>query len=144
MPPQFTKKPARLKWGAAEPIVLKCEVTGSPMPSLSWLKDGNELASNAETRVTFYEGGSDLTIPSRSPSDGGIYQCFAKNEVGSIQASVVVIVPKSGTTTILITTLRSTMNKEWVLTCRLLLLKFLRWSCNSINVQAALSYFEGI
>lgn len=78
------------------PIVLKCGVTGSPKPSLSWLKNGIVLTSNRKTRITHYNGETELTVPSISSSDGGIYQCFAENEVGSIQTSANVIVHRSG------------------------------------------------
>ena len=96
MPPQFTKKPRSLKWTTAQPIEFKCAVTGSPVPSLSWLKNGNKLISNGRTRIVYHKGETVLTISSISSSDNGIYQCFARNEVGNIQASASLIVHKSG------------------------------------------------
>lgn len=96
-PPQFTAKPQSVEVTTDGPTVLKCTVTGLPLPLLSWFKNGNELISNGKTTtITHYSGGTDLTISSLSASDGGIYQCFAKNEVGSIQTSANVIVHRSG------------------------------------------------
>ena len=100
VPPRFTKKPASFKWTTAEPILLHCAATGSPKPTISWLRNGNELMSNEKTRITYYEGGADLLISSKISNDSGIYQCFAQNEAGSIQASASVIIHKSGKKTI--------------------------------------------
>lgn len=96
VPPQFTTKPATLKLTTTGPIELKCAASGSPVPSLSWVKNGNELSSSGTARVTYYEGGADLTMSTVTSNDSGMYQCFATNEVGSVQASASVIVQRSG------------------------------------------------
>lgn len=98
VPPQFTTKPSSLKWTTTEPIELKCAASGSPIPLLSWLKNGNELSSRDTAKVRYYEGGAVLTISSVTSSDSGMYQCFAKNKVGNVQATASVIVHRSGKT----------------------------------------------
>ena len=96
VPPQFTTKPSSLKWTTTEPIELKCAANGSPIPTLSWLKNGNELSSRDAAKVRYYEGGAVLTISSVTSSDSGMYQCFAENDVGNVQATASVIVHRSG------------------------------------------------
>ena len=66
------------------------------MPSLFWLKDGSKLTSNGKTEITHYSGGTVLRISSASSQDGGIYQCFAENELGNIQTPCSVVVDQSG------------------------------------------------
>jgi len=96
VPPQFTTKPSSLKWTTTDPIELKCAASGSPVPSLSWLKNGNELSSQDAAKVRYYEGGAVLTISSVTSSDSGMYQCLAENNVGNVQATASVIVHRSG------------------------------------------------
>lgn len=96
VPPQFTTKPSSLKWTTTDAIELKCAASGSPAPSLSWLKNGNELSSLDAAKVRYYEGGADLTISSVTSSDSGMYQCLAENIVGNVQATASVIVHRSG------------------------------------------------
>lgn len=96
VPPKFTTKPSSLKWTTTEPIELKCAASGSPVPSLSWLKNGNELSSQDAAKVRYYEGGAILTISSVTSSDSGMYQCLAENNVGNAQATASVIVHRSG------------------------------------------------
>ena len=96
VPPQFTRKPSRLKWTTTGPIELKCAVSGSPIPSLSWLKNGDELSSQDAAQVRYYEGRAVLTISSVTSSDSGMYQCLAENNVGNVQATAIVIVHRSG------------------------------------------------
>lgn len=97
VPPQFTTKPSSIKWTTTGPIVFKCAASGSPVPTLSWLKNGNELSSSGSAKVTYYKGGADLTISSFNSSDKEImYQCLARNEVGNLQTTASVIVQRLG------------------------------------------------
>ncbi|XP_078059867.1 striated muscle-specific serine/threonine-protein kinase-like, partial [Mustelus asterias] len=63
-------------------VLLKCIVTGTPIPQVSWKKDG-ELLKTSQTHVLKAEGERHtLFIPSASTLDGGLYSVSAANEVG--------------------------------------------------------------
>ncbi|CAH2316004.1 hemicentin-2 [Pelobates cultripes] len=55
-----------------EPLVLECQVSGTPPPTLSWWKDGIPLPSS----------GAKLQIKSISLDDEGVYTCVATNPAG--------------------------------------------------------------
>ena len=96
VPPRFTTKPSRLVWTTVGPTEFRCAATGVPLPSLYWLKNGKELSSSGSAKITYHKGRADLTLSSVTPSDAAMYQCFAKNEAGSIQAGACLIVQRIG------------------------------------------------
>ena len=63
---------------ANDKVTLQCAARGSPLPSLEWSKDGVVVSTNATTK-TADEVKGELTIPSFSPSDQGVYKCFFRN-----------------------------------------------------------------
>ena len=90
VPPKFTKEPTEMEWTTNKPIIFHCAATGSPLPTISWLKNGKPLITNNRTSVTYYKGGADLTLSGNHKT--AMYQCFVQNEVGSIQAAVTAVV----------------------------------------------------
>ncbi|XP_043550461.1 striated muscle preferentially expressed protein kinase-like [Chiloscyllium plagiosum] len=63
-------------------VLLKCIITGTPMPQVVWKKDG-EVLKSSQTHVLKAEGERHtLYIPSASTLDGGLYSVSAANEVG--------------------------------------------------------------
>ncbi|XP_069190704.1 cell adhesion molecule Dscam2 isoform X3 [Procambarus clarkii] len=65
------------------PTRLICRVSGSPVTSLTWYKDGRPLPSLP--RLTTYD--TTLHIGQVSREDGGMYQCLARNDEDSAQAA---------------------------------------------------------
>ncbi|XP_067890786.1 striated muscle preferentially expressed protein kinase [Heterodontus francisci] len=66
--------------GAA--VLLKCIITGTPMPQVIWKKDG-EILKTSQTHILKAEGERHtLFIPLASTLDGGLYSVSAANEVG--------------------------------------------------------------
>ena len=63
---------------------------------MTWLKNGKQLISSKEASVAYYKGGAYLTLSGKTKQNGGMYQCFAQNEAGSIQASSIAVVHTSG------------------------------------------------
>ncbi|NWI93347.1 HMCN1 protein, partial [Pitta sordida] len=61
-------------------VTLACEVTGSPVPQITWLKDGNSLGEDGGPRLM--SGGRLLQIPHAQLSDTGRYTCVASNAAG--------------------------------------------------------------
>lgn len=61
-------------------IVLPCEVTGDPEPTISWTKNGQRI-SETDPHYLVTEAGS-LQIFSANPQDTGTYSCTALNIAG--------------------------------------------------------------
>ncbi|NXK97014.1 HMCN1 protein, partial [Formicarius rufipectus] len=61
-------------------VTLTCEVTGSPAPRVSWLKDGQPVPEDGQLRVA--PGGRSLHIPRARVADTGRYTCVASNAAG--------------------------------------------------------------
>ncbi|KAM7409728.1 hypothetical protein PAMA_001291 [Pampus argenteus] len=62
------------------PTELECKATGSPLPAITWYKDGRPLTSAAG--VTMLKRGQVLEIERAQLSDAGIYRCVAVNLAG--------------------------------------------------------------
>ncbi|XP_050994845.1 LOW QUALITY PROTEIN: hemicentin-1 [Labeo rohita] len=61
-------------------IILACEVTGNPVPEITWLKDGQPLPS--ESRLQVMSNGRFLQISGSQVADTGRYSCLASNSAG--------------------------------------------------------------
>ncbi|XP_055041761.2 hemicentin-1 isoform X1 [Misgurnus anguillicaudatus] len=61
-------------------VILACEVTGNPVPEITWLKDGQTLASDARLQVM--SNGRFLQISGSQVADTGRYSCLASNSAG--------------------------------------------------------------
>ncbi|XP_071373120.1 hemicentin-1, partial [Centroberyx affinis] len=72
---------------------LECKASGSPLPAITWYKDGRPLTSVAG--VTMLKRGQVLEIERAQLSDTGIYRCVAVNLAGvaEISHSLQVYVP---------------------------------------------------
>ena len=68
----------------SESVVLHCDVTGSPVPSIRWAKNdvSNDLKNSSMPDVTISEDNRSLTIHSASAEHIGKYECIAVNEHG--------------------------------------------------------------
>ncbi|TRZ02412.1 hypothetical protein DNTS_034467 [Danionella cerebrum] len=64
----------------AQNIILACEVTGNPVPEITWLKDGQPLAH--DPRLEVMSNGRFLQISESQVSDTGRYSCLASNSAG--------------------------------------------------------------
>jgi hypothetical protein len=72
---------------------LECKVTGQPMPSVKWSKDGRPLMEDArfEWENKPEQGHYRLRIREANQHDEGTYRCVATNEVCSLQLPLHVI-----------------------------------------------------
>ncbi|XP_076267097.1 neogenin protein frazzled isoform X3 [Rhynchophorus ferrugineus] len=84
VPPRFLKKPQDRTEYSTKDIELECSVYGIPGPKIQWFKNG-ELVKYSE----YYKlvNGNNLKIMGLMSSDSGIFQCFAINPAGNIQAA---------------------------------------------------------
>ncbi|XP_069792105.1 striated muscle preferentially expressed protein kinase isoform X2 [Narcine bancroftii] len=63
-------------------VLLKCIITGTPMPEVTWRKDGEVLKTSQRHILKAAGERHTLFIPSASILDGGLYSISAANEVG--------------------------------------------------------------
>ena len=89
MPPYFVKKPANVFAHVNSDIMLECEAEGKPSPDITWYKNGDRLYPSDYFQLV---AGSNLKILGLVNSDEGIYQCFAENSLGNVQASTQLII----------------------------------------------------
>ena len=61
------------------PATFKCNYRGNPVKSVSWMKNGVEIKRKSQSAV--------LKIDSVKKEDGGMYQCFIRNDQESAQAT---------------------------------------------------------
>lgn len=71
-----------------ELVLLTCEVTGDPEPSVTWTKNGNSTIPRAQ----FKNDRRILVIKDVLPRDSGVYECKASNKFGESRSSTTVIV----------------------------------------------------
>ncbi|KAM8873968.1 obscurin isoform 3-T3 [Spinachia spinachia] len=77
-------------------VKLTCKVTGSPVPLVSWLKDGLPLEDDPRHIITADRSGTfSLILDSVTAEDCGQYACYATSSMGSAGsvAKVVVCAP---------------------------------------------------
>ncbi|KAB0366601.1 hypothetical protein FD754_010757, partial [Muntiacus muntjak] len=68
-------------WAVAEEeVLLPCEASGLPRPSIAWQKEGLSVPAGAGTQVL---PSGQLRIIHVSPEDAGNYFCLAQNSAGS-------------------------------------------------------------
>nr|XP_020731255.1 hemicentin-2-like [Odocoileus virginianus texanus] len=68
-------------WAVAEEeVLLPCEASGLPRPSIAWQKEGLSMPAGAGTQVL---PSGQLRIIHVSPEDAGNYFCLAQNSAGS-------------------------------------------------------------
>ncbi|CAJ0933934.1 unnamed protein product, partial [Mesorhabditis belari] len=85
----------RVQTNEGRPSILTCPSSGSPPPTITWLKDGVTLA--AGPRHVFLDNGRQLQISNTQVEDRARYTCIATNSVGSddLETSLdVVSIPK--------------------------------------------------
>ncbi|XP_025832405.1 roundabout homolog 2-like, partial [Agrilus planipennis] len=85
----FRLEPQTSRVAAGEDIILECgPPRGTPEPQVLWRKDGQILEYDKRVRLV---DGFNLAITESRPSDGGRYQCVAKNVAGIRESSVAIL-----------------------------------------------------
>uniref|UniRef100_A0A6P4FNS7 Muscle M-line assembly protein unc-89 isoform X5 n=1 Tax=Drosophila rhopaloa TaxID=1041015 RepID=A0A6P4FNS7_DRORH len=82
--PSFVKKlDNALDVLQGEPLVLECCVDGSPLPTVQWLKDGDEVKPSEGVKIsTNPDGLVKLEITNCQPNDSGAYKLIISNPHG--------------------------------------------------------------
>lgn len=83
--PEFTWSLMSLKVMDGEEVKFHCDVTGQPMPEISWYHDNKEISENQDFKITYNKetGACTLLIVEVFPQDAGEYRCEATNPFGT-------------------------------------------------------------
>ena len=90
-------------------VIFECTATGIPAPEITWLRDGVELNSTSDPRITFGNAGDpmdvsrddgetvlevtrNLTLANTVDEDSGSYVCTAANVAGKCNDTFEVII----------------------------------------------------
>ncbi|XP_068441963.1 roundabout homolog 2 isoform X9 [Clinocottus analis] len=92
-PPIIRQGPSNQTLGVESVALLKCQASGDPIPSVSWLKDGISLLEK-DARMSLQELGS-LQIKNVKLSDSGVYTCVATSSSGETSWSAFLEVKES-------------------------------------------------
>ncbi|KAM6950486.1 neogenin 1a isoform 2-T2 [Lycodopsis pacificus] len=93
VPPQFLKRPDNVYAYESMDIVFVCEVSGSPAPTVKWVKNGDAVIPSDYFKIIKEH---NLQVLGLVKSDEGFYQCLAENDAGNIQSSAQLIILDHG------------------------------------------------
>ncbi|MED6274090.1 putative aminophospholipid-translocase, partial [Characodon lateralis] len=93
VPPQFVKRPVNIYAHESMDIVFECEVSGSPAPTVKWVKNGDAVIPSDYFKIIKEH---NLQVLGLVTSDEGFYQCLAENDAGNIQSSAQLIILDHG------------------------------------------------
>ena len=94
--PFFVSTPDDVSTQVGRSVLLKCEVRGVPRPLVIWRQDGTLVGDSARCIQSHSGGVAKLEVLGVALSDGGVYECVAKNDVGQVTCSctLTVVDPK--------------------------------------------------
>lgn len=94
--PRFLIKPLSLRVDRGEDAAFSCKMWGTPLPEVTWEKDGkklNDIFESAHFKVSSQDGGwFQLKIYRTRMPDKGVYTCRAVNCHGEALAGAVLLV----------------------------------------------------
>ncbi|GLH07319.1 LOW QUALITY PROTEIN: Titin [Gryllus bimaculatus] len=95
--PKFVERFTTVHVKEGEPVVLNARAVGTPVPRITWQKDGVPITPGQNINIRTDSGASTLDIPRAKASDAAWYQCTAQNVAGSTatRARLFVEIPKS-------------------------------------------------
>jgi roundabout axon guidance receptor 2 len=80
VPPTIEGLPSELTAVEDTDIVLRCSASGTPQPTVRWLRFGRQIDADQRKYVVMDNG--SLAILNVKESDSGDYTCMATNDIG--------------------------------------------------------------
>ncbi|XP_067120871.1 titin [Centruroides vittatus] len=82
--PKFVERFQSIHVRDGEPVTLHCRAVGTPIPRITWQKDGVQIHSRPpDMIIETMDGSSTLYFNKVTYLDAGWYQCTAQNQAGS-------------------------------------------------------------
>ena len=81
--PTIKVSPSVIKTEEGQSVKVRCVVTGSPSPKITWRRNNGSLPVGASV----LNSSNTLVIRNVKKDDGGIYSCIATNKKGTVRAS---------------------------------------------------------
>lgn len=75
-----------------QPLKLSCKVHGTPVISITWFKNGEEISSDHRHTMSFDSSIATLEVENCCVEDSGDYICVASSEAGRDKCSSSVMV----------------------------------------------------
>ncbi|KAM6431806.1 roundabout homolog 3 isoform 5-T5 [Liasis olivaceus] len=94
IPPIIRRGPTNQTLAIDSTALLQCHVTGNPLPSIQWLKDGQRIVGS-DPRMSLLDNGT-LQITNLQISDSGLYVCIATSSTGETRWSGFLAVQENG------------------------------------------------
>lgn len=85
--PKITKPLKAVVIKPEEDIILEAEFEGTPVPEVTWLKEGKEIKPSKAVKITVTETKTTLSISKTSPQKAGKYEVRAINPKGEARTS---------------------------------------------------------
>lgn len=82
--------PRKVRGSVGSQVSLFCSVTGSDEYDITWYRNGEKIYQGINVRITGINN-ENLVMEGMAKSDGGAYQCFARNGKMSTQDLVQVV-----------------------------------------------------
>ncbi|XP_053375508.1 titin homolog isoform X2 [Mercenaria mercenaria] len=84
--PVFLKKPETTIANERDPVIIDCEVIGSPEVNITWYRDGSKVTEDGRHRMSFDGRVAMLVIRKVTVGDSGKIECLAENSSGKVSA----------------------------------------------------------
>ena len=78
---------------AGEDLKISVPFTGSPLPHVTFAKDGNDIKPDENSKITVKDGIAEFLVPKVKSDNTGLYSCTLKNHLGqeTVQMKVLVV-----------------------------------------------------
>uniref|UniRef100_A0A8C9DLV3 Hemicentin-1 n=1 Tax=Prolemur simus TaxID=1328070 RepID=A0A8C9DLV3_PROSS len=86
VPPKIQRGPKHMKVQVGQRVDIPCNVQGTPLPVITWFKNGSTMLGDGVQHVSNPDG--TLSIRQAMPSNAGIYTCVATNIAGSDEMEI--------------------------------------------------------
>ncbi|XP_044123231.1 hemicentin-1 isoform X1 [Neovison vison] len=86
VPPKIQRGPKLMKVQAGQRVDISCNAQGTPLPVITWLKDGSAALVDGVRLVSNSDG--TLSIDPALLSDASVYTCVATNMAGSDETEI--------------------------------------------------------
>lgn len=85
MPPEYTDV---VKYKAGTSVKLKFGISGKPIPTIEWFKDGKEIQTSVQVSIENTTEFASVLIKDATRINSGVYELKLKNAMGSASAHI--------------------------------------------------------